>query len=244
MTVKLKGMPSSDRPVVLLAALDQEAAALARRLIQSARTSPGLSIWEGELEGRPVALVLTGMGKVAAALATQFACDVFAPRCLLTIGLAGGVESVGAPGLVIVASGAVQHDMDARPLTEARGVIPGSGKWIWPAELHADLLRAAQRVVDAPGVLRSGMVMTGDQIITSREVRDRTLAHFPDGACFDMETAAVAQVAYQNGIPWGGVRVISDAADESFDLGAVLGFGTNTAAELFDRIVSSFLVEA
>jgi hypothetical protein len=33
----------------------------------------------------------------------------------------------------------------------------------------------------------------------------------------------------------------SDAADESFDLNAVLGFGVNTAADLFDQILTAFL---
>jgi nucleoside phosphorylase len=67
------------------------------------------------------------------------------------------------------------------------------------------------------------------------------LAEFPAGACFDMETAAVAQVAYQNGIPWAGLRMTSDAADESFNLDEVLGFGIGTAAILFERVVRALL---
>jgi nucleoside phosphorylase len=56
-----------------------------------------------------------------------------------------------------------------------------------------------------------------------------------------METAAIAQVAHQNGIAWAALRMTSDAADESFDLNAVLGFGVNTAADLFDQILTAFL---
>jgi nucleoside phosphorylase len=79
--------------------------------------------------------------------------------------------------------------------------------------------------------------MTGDQIITARAVRDRILSEFPDGACFDMETAAVAQVALANRVPWGAVRITSDSADESFNLKEVIGFGAGTAAELFEKIL-------
>jgi nucleoside phosphorylase len=53
-----------------------------------------------------------------------------------------------------------------------------------------------------------------------------------------METAAIAQVAYQNGLPWGAVRVMSDSADETFDLDDVIDFGVKTAGELFARIVA------
>jgi len=246
MTVKLKSMTSARPPVAVLAALALEAEALAAHLEPSAQTAPGLAIWEGELEGVPLVLVLTGVGKVAAARATQLACDRFAPRSILNIGLAGGIESGGRPGRVVIASGAVQHDYDARPIASARGVIPDLHMSVFPADpgIGAALVRAAERSVQDPGLLRSGLILTGDQIITSREVRDRTLAEFPGGACFDMETAAVAQVAYVNGIPWGAVRITSDAADESFDMKEVLGFGAGSAAGLFDRIVRSFLAGA
>jgi adenosylhomocysteine nucleosidase len=205
---------------------------------------PRLPAWEGELESTPVILVLTGVGKVAAALAAQSICDRRAPRAILTIGLAGGIESGSTPGRLIVATGAVQHDFDARPLTVSRGVIPGQGAALFSADTRiAGRLRQAAAAVVGQERVRSGVVLTGDQIVTSRELRDRALADFPEGACFDMETAAVAQVARQNGIPWGGLRITSDSADETFDLDDVLGFGAGTAAELFDRMIRAFLMD-
>jgi adenosylhomocysteine nucleosidase len=238
-------MTSARRRVAVLAALSLEAEALAAHLKPSVRTSPRLAIWEGDLEGEPVVLLLTGVGKVAAALAAQFVCDLLVPRSIVNIGLAGGIGSGDRRGRVIIASGAVQHDYDARPIAPARGVMPGLDMSVFPADpaIAAALVRAAEKTVDGPGILRSGLVLTGDQIITSREVRDRTLAEFPEGACFDMETAAVAQVAHANGIPWGAVRITSDAADESFDMKEVLGFGAGTASDLFDRIVRAFRAE-
>ena len=59
-----------------------------------------------------------------------------------------------------------------------------------------------------------------------------------------METAAIAQVALQNGIPWAAVRMTSDAADESFNLDEVIGFGVKTAADVFDQIIRAFLKDA
>jgi adenosylhomocysteine nucleosidase len=147
--------------------------------------------------------------------------------------------------MVIVASGALQHDYDARPIAPTRGVMPGLGLSVFPADpgVAAALVRAAEKVVAEPGSVRSGVVLTGDQIITTRQARDRTLAEFPGGACFDMETAAVAQVAHLNGVPWGAVRITSDAADESFDMKAVLGFGADMASDVLARIVHAFLAE-
>jgi adenosylhomocysteine nucleosidase len=239
-------MPDDRRPLAVLAALDVEVATLVRRLVASALIAPKLRVWEGDLEGKPVVLVLTGVGKVAASMATQFVCHARQPRCIVSIGLAGAAGDNGARGGVIVASGAVQHDVDARPLTGARGMIAGLGLTVFPADptLSRLLLHAAETVVGRRALVRSSVVLTGDQIVTSREVRERIKADFPDGACFDMETAATAQVALQNGVPWVGLRITSDAADENFNLEEVLGFGAGTAADLFDRIVRAFVAEA
>ena len=173
---------------------------------------------------------------MAAALAAQFACDVFRPRAAIVFGLAGATASGVPPGQLIVASGALQHDVDARPLTNARGTIPSLGIAVLPADpMWSEKLGQA---TENPSI---GLILTGDQIVTSREARDRLRRDFPEGACFDMETAAIAQVALQNGIPWAALRMTSDAADESFDLDEVIGFGIKTAADLFDQVMAALL---
>ena len=184
-------------------------------------------------------VLVGGVGKVAAALAAQFACDVFKPRCLVSMGLAGALREDASRGQVIVATGAVQHDYDARPLAPAKGVMPTLNISVFNAEapIAEKLAVSAKRSVENPRIVRSGLVLTGDQIIASRAVREALTREFPDGLCVDMETAAIAQVAHQNGLPWGAVRVTSDAADETFNLEDVINFGVNTAGELFARIV-------
>ena len=225
-------------PVTVIAALEQEAHALVHRMPRSESVGPRLSIWEG---GGLVVMV-AGVGKVAAAMAAQYASDVFKPRCVIAIGIAGGVEDGARLGQVIVATGAVQHDMDGRPLTEARGVIPGLGLSIIAADQAlAEKLLIASRFESRDA--RSGLVLTGDQIVTSRAVRETLVRDFPEAACIDMETAAVAQVAHQNGLPWSALRVTSDSADETFDLRKVVGFGVSSAADLFDSIIHSVYSE-
>jgi adenosylhomocysteine nucleosidase len=236
-------MDQGNRPVALFAALEAEARALVRHLAPSTIVSPHIPIWEGDVEGTPVVLVITGVGKVSAALAAQFVCDVFRPRCAVVFGLAGAAVSGGQPGQLIVASGAVQHDVDARPLTDAKGTIPSLGKAMFPSDaaLSDKLRQATQSVVESSQTIRFGVVLSGDQIVSARRIRDGLLKDFPEGVCFDMETAAIAQVAFQNDIPWAALRMTSDAADETFNLDDVIGFGINTATELFNQIVQALL---
>jgi adenosylhomocysteine nucleosidase len=231
------------RPVAFIFALELEAQALVRHLTASTVASPQLSIWEGLIEDTPVVLAIAGVGKVAGALATQFICDAFRPLSIIIAGIAGATDSSTPPGVLIIASGAVQHDIDARPFTSAKGTIPLLGIITIQADptLSAQLRQAAESVTGDRRSVHSGVVLTGDQIVASREIRDGILRDFPEGKCFDMETAAIAQVARQNGVPWAAVRMTSDAADESFDLEEVVGFGINTAADLFDRVARAFL---
>jgi len=222
------------RPVSVIAALDQEAHALVRRMPRSESVGPRISSWEGD----GLVVMVAGVGKVAAAIAAQYACDVFKPRCMISIGLAGALDSRSRRGRVVVASGAIQHDIDARPLTDTRGIIPSLGIRLLEADSAVCdmLLRAARyKAEDA----EAGLVLTGDQIVTSRTVRDALAREYPEAACIDMETAAVAQVAIQNRVPWSGIRVTSDNADETFDLKGVMGFGVESAANLFESIIQT-----
>ncbi len=231
-------MVAGARPVAVFAALDQEAHALVRRMPRSESVGPRLSTWEGD----GLVVAVGGVGKVAAAIAAQYVCDVFKPRCLIAIGLAGGLEDDVRPGQMVIGTGAVQHDLDGRPLTDAKGVIPSLGLAVIAADpAVSEKLLIAARLESKHA--RPGLVLTGDQIVTSRAVRDALAREFPEAACIDMETAAVAQVAHQNAVPWSALRVLSDSADETFDLRGVIGLGVGTAANLFESIIQAVVEE-
>src|SRR4029077_14348949 len=134
---------------------------------RSENVGPRLEIWDGD----GLVVIVAGVGKVAPAMATPYACDVFRPQAAVAIGLAGALEDGVRPGQVIVATGAVQHDMDGRPLTATRGGIPGPGL----STLSAD--PPATGRMTPPARLESrdasaGLVLTGDQIVTAAAVRD------------------------------------------------------------------------
>ena len=59
-----------------------------------------------------------------------------------------------------------------------------------------------------------GRVVSGDQFISDKAVKERISANF-DGYCTEMEGAAIAQAAYLNKVPFVILRAISDKADDS-----------------------------
>ena len=60
----------------------------------------------------------------------------------------------------------------------------------------------------------TGRVVSGDQFISDRAVKNRISQQF-GGMCTEMEGAAIAQAAYLNHVPFVVLRAISDKADNS-----------------------------
>lgn len=221
-------MGPEDKPVAVLTAMAQEAVALEAGLEHAVLGQrSGLVLREGRLAGVPTVLVTSGIGKVAAAAATELLALAYAPRLLIVVGLAGGLAPEAKAGSFVVATGALQHDFDLRPIAGQRAFLPHLGTDV--IEADAEGRRAAEgacREVAAglgSGVL-AGTVLTGDQLVAGDGAKASLASAFPSGVCIDMETAAVAAVARSNGIAWTAIRMISDSADDEFDPAEVLSY--------------------
>ena len=81
-------------------------------------------------------------------------------------------------------------------------------------ERMADLAVASCERVNPDIHVRKGRVVSGDQFISSNEVKERLIAEFR-GDCTEMEGAAIAHAATLNNIPFVIIRAISDKADNS-----------------------------
>jgi len=208
----------------IIAAMDSELRDMASSL-EHERTEKigGREIHYGHLEGQSVAIVLCGCGKVNAAhSATLLACHAKVSRILLT-GVSGGLASGLRVGDIVIGDSFVQHDMDARPLFPLYQ-IPFEGFSLIEADpdlrhLLSDAGRVMLSTKRPPGLekasLFEGLVVSGDQFLSSSEARERVLAGLPKASCVDMESAAVAQVCRAADLPLGVMRVISDSADGS-----------------------------
>jgi len=183
----------------------------------------GREIHYGKLEGVPVALVLCGCGKVNAALsATLLTCHAKVNRILVT-GISGGLAEGLTVGDIVIGDSFVQHDMDTRPLFPLHE-IPFEGFSVIESdpELKHLLAGAARNMLASarpPGLetaqVFEGLVISGDQFLSSSEARNRVLQNLQKACAVDMESAAVAQVCRATGMPLGVMRVISDSADGS-----------------------------
>ena len=165
--------------------------------------------------GTEAVVVRAGVGKVNAACCTQALIDHFPVSCVINTGIAGSLQASIDIGDIVLATDALEHDMDAVSFGYGLGQIPGMEVFSFTAdEKLRKIAKEGCEKVNPDISVHEGRVVTGDQFVSSKEKKTWLVEHF-DGCCTEMEGAAIAHVAYLNQIPFLIVRAISDKADDS-----------------------------
>jgi adenosylhomocysteine nucleosidase len=218
--------------IAIVSAMHQELHALLPLVADAQRERlGGREFHVGTIHGRPVVLVLSGIGKVAAAATAAVLMQRFDVAQLVFTGVAGGLGSGVKVGDVVVAHQLIQHDLDASPLFP-RYEVPLTGRSHFDADpvLGGRLAGAAQRCVRHAGALvgsahlaslgvalpavHRGLVASGDRFVSSHAESDALRAALPDALAVEMEGAALAQVCFDFDRPFAVLRTISDRADD------------------------------
>jgi adenosylhomocysteine nucleosidase len=169
--------------IAFICAMPIELTPLVDKLSLTETTTAGFPMHRGELNGRPVAAIVTGMGTALAREGTRRLLDAVDVAHVLVVGITGAVDNETSIGTLILPEIVVNSGTGAR----FRHVPIGS------AQHH-------------------GSMWTTDVLITDL---DRIAQLRAEGVVsFDMETAAIAEVCEQRGVPWSVFRVISDRATD------------------------------
>lgn len=202
----------------IIGAMDIEVAILKEKLENSRVTTLGhMEFHEGRLNGLDVVVVRCGVGKVNAAMCAQSLCGRFAVTHLVNTGIAGSLDASLDIGDVLVSRDAMYHDFDCDKFGYPLGKVPGLDVIAFPADEEMIQLAYAASESLKPGHTRIGRVASGDQFVARQEQKERIIA-LTGASCTEMEGAAIAQVAYLNGVPFVILRAISDKADDSAEM--------------------------
>ncbi|TVY08707.1 5'-methylthioadenosine/adenosylhomocysteine nucleosidase [Paenibacillus cremeus] len=198
----------------------------------------GITFYAGGFHGKNIVLCKSGVGKVNAAVTTQILIDTFGVDAIIFTGVAGAVDPELNVGDIVVSTECLQHDMDVTALGFPRGTIPYEKTSLFVSDERLRHLASQVSAEIFGGRVKEGRVLSGDQFIASRETVGKLYTEL-NGACTEMEGAAVAQVCSMNEIPFVIIRSMSDKADGS----AEVNFAEFTvqASENSYRIVDQML---
>jgi adenosylhomocysteine nucleosidase len=221
----------------IVSAMHEELSAVLAQVQARPVEYAGRTFWHGQWGGVPVVAVLSRIGKVAAATTVTTLIHRFDVTQVVMTGVAGGLDASVRVGDAVVADAFVQHDLDASPLFPRYEVpLYGVSRFGVDASLSSLLQQSAHEALsrtdwlaalgeltegdhtrggDRPASVHRGLVASGDRFVSSAQESDRLRCELPDALAVEMEGAAMAQVCHDHQVPFAGVRLISDRADDA-----------------------------
>lgn len=201
----------------IIGAMEPEVAILKDKLENCITTEhASFTFYEGTLAGNDVVIVQSGIGKVAAALATAFLIDKFTPDYIVNTGSAGGFDQSLKVGDIVISSEVRYHDVDVTAFGYEIGQLPSNPPAYIP---HNTLIEAVQEGIaelsttsDAPIQTLLGLITTGDTFMTADDDIAKARKNFPTMAAVEMEGAAIAHTCHQLNVPFVIIRSMSDIA--------------------------------
>jgi len=220
----------------IMGAMEEEISLFHNKIKVLSQETIGLRNYSvGKLHNRDIVLTFSRWGKVAAASTATTIIEQFGADIIVFTGVAGAVSKSLGIGDVVVATEAMQYDMDisALPGFERFEIpllglsrFPFSEKYVKMAVesarnyLFETLKKELDReTLDEFGISEpkaaTGLIASGDRFIADSNSTEELIKSLPDLLCIEMEGGAVAQVCYEHNIPLLLVRTISDRADHS-----------------------------
>ena len=190
----------------IITAMSSEQKQLANQLENPTERKEGPFIYtEGTIKNNTIILMQCGIGKVNAAAGAVEMIRNFAPDCIISTGVAGGIDSCLNVMDVVVSSRIVYHDVWCGE-GNAYGQIQGLPLYFTGNET----LYQCAISLDTETAIHGGLICSGDKFITDRQELETIKANFPEGLAVDMESASIAQVCHLYEVPFISFRIISD----------------------------------
>lgn len=188
----------------------------------------GLKAHQGKVGNHEVLLCKCGIGKVNAALNTHRIIKNFGPELVINTGVAGGAGSTMRIGQLLVADKAAYHDVWCGPGT-ITGQADGEPLFF---EAYTPVIEETKKVCN-PATFKVGLICTGDRFISRHEEVVAIKDSFPEVCAVDMESAAIAHVCHDCGIPFNILRVVSDTPGKGENLEQYQNFWSDAPQTTF-----------
>lgn len=225
----------------IIGAMESEVNALQNALSSVEKTEYcNLTFYKGELSGKKLVVVKSGIGKVNAALCTQILILKFGVTRVINTGIAGATG--GSLGIFdfVVSTNAVYHDFDTTAFGYKLGQVPGLPEKFTADEKMADCVVSAfnQTEFAKEHKIVKGLIASGDQFISAGEKKDFIKTNF-EPLCVEMEGCAIAHACSVNKVPFVIIRCMSDMADDTVK--STYSFNEDVCANMSAELVKQFI---
>ena len=189
----------------------------------------------GRMGESRVVLLQCGIGKTNAATGVTNLIMTFHPDCVISTGVAGGIDTKLDVMDVVIGKDVCYHDVYCGDNCDP-GQVQGLPKFFNGDERLVSLATS----LDTDVHIVPGLICTGDQFVTNRDELDVIKEKYPQGLAVDMESAAIAQVCHLWNVPFLSFRIISDTPGVKAHFEQYLNFWDTMADKSF-AVTKEFL---
>ncbi|MCR4846139.1 MAG: 5'-methylthioadenosine/S-adenosylhomocysteine nucleosidase [Eubacterium sp.] len=206
----------------IITSSDAQAEQIKKKMkVEDKKEVADMTFYLGTMKDQNVVLVKNEIGKVNTATATQILLDKFGATKIIEANTFVSLKEECKEGSILVATETIQSDFDATGAGYAPAEIPatGLGAFATDVELHKTALDVAKKTVSADTVLEVS-VCSGDKYELTQSDIDKIVEDH-NGDVYDMDSAALGQVCYLNGIPYiivGSVSTPDAPADATTEI--------------------------
>lgn len=193
----------------IIVAMDKEFQQL-RTLLNEVHTEHHLSktFVIGQLNGAEIIMQQCGIGKVNSTIGAVEMIATYRPDLIISTGVAGGADAMLNPLDVVVATECVYHDSYCGTEVEFGQIIGLPARFASPQEM-VEIALTLNSTRDTQKIY-SGLTVSGDWFVDSKEKMRDILAHFPEAKAVDMESCSIAHTCHIYKVPFISFRIISD----------------------------------
>lgn len=205
------------------------------QLLRQFKLNAVASAYELQVQDKTVLLIQSGIGMCNAVASVMQALSSYDTDYIISAGSAGGMGKDIRIGDVVVGTDYKYNGADASAFGYEIGQIPQM-----PPKYTAGQ-RLLQTLVQLDLEFKQGQIISGDSFITAENIDDKQ-NKYPTALATDMETTALAQLAYLQDKEFVSVRGISDLCgpkahqDFYFDLNTVVTKSANVVLDLINRL--------
>jgi len=218
----------SNNITAIMGAFETEVELLKARLEnKQEKRIEGIRFYTGKLNDLPVVLTRAGIGKVNSALTTALLLEHFRPKQVLFTGIAGAMNPTLRPGDIVIGKQVAHHDYGRQTpegllkrgtrnpyyFAENPVYFPVDSLLLVTTETASKKINL-QSIGEYKPQIITGTIITGDVFMADTKVNAKLRKDFGADAV-EMEGAAVAQICYQQKVPFIVIRSLSDSADDS-----------------------------
>ncbi|KXT75119.1 5'-methylthioadenosine nucleosidase / S-adenosylhomocysteine nucleosidase [Streptococcus sp. DD10] len=201
----------------IIAAMPQELRTLIDSLKDAKeKTVLGKSYHLGKIGPHEIVLVESGVGKTMSAMSVAVLADHFKVESIINTGSAGAVADGIGVGDVVVADELVYHDVDVTAFGYDYGQMAGQPLYYGSSSYFVSEMKQVLEGLHQRSHI--GLIATGDSFIAGQDKIEQIKFHFPSVLAVEMEGAAIAQAAYNLGLPFMVIRAMSDTASHDANI--------------------------